>query len=125
MQTRRQQQGMTMIGWILVAAVVGFLATFGLKLIPMYLQQSKVDNVLQAVQKDFEAGGANPRTVRESVATKFAVNDIRAIKSTDVIVRTNDQGQLVAGFQFEQRSNFMANIDLVMTYENFVEVKGD
>lgn len=122
MNTYHRQRGMTMISWILVAAVVGFIATFGLKLIPIYLEQIRLNNVMEAVQKDFAVGGATPRTVRESVANKMAVNDIRAVKSSDLIVR-NEDGVMTAGFEFEQRTNFMANIDLVVRYENFVEVK--
>ena len=54
---KRTQGGMTLIGFVIVLAVIGFFAYVGMKLIPMYSEFYAVKSALKGLQA--EPGIAN------------------------------------------------------------------
>lgn len=109
---KHNQRGITLIGFIMVLAVVGVFAYMGMKLVPMYSEYYSVKRSLAALAS--EPGAANMDTfrLRESLSRRFDTSYVESVKPEDVkIVRKDSNAILTA--EYEVRKPLIANIDVV------------
>ena len=57
MELKHKQKGMTMIGWMLSLAIVGFLALFGLRLAPLYIDYFSLRDMIDDISKEASSSG--------------------------------------------------------------------
>ena len=113
MALRKHQTGLTMITWILLIGLIGFVGIFGFKLFPMYMSYNAINSALMTVAKDAQSN-ESPAQVRSRVSALFDVNSINVIKPEDVDIKVDpDTHALTMSIDYEDRANFIANIDLV------------
>jgi len=117
MAMRKHQTGMTMISWIILIGLVGFVGIFGFKLIPIYLDNFAINKAMLKVAKDVEPG-ESPQQIRISISGLFDVNSINSIKPEDVDIKIDpDTKAVTMKVNYDARTNFIANIDLVVHFE--------
>lgn len=117
MALRKHQTGMTMISWILLIGLIGFVGIFGFKLIPIYLDYFAIDKALITVQKNMTLG-ESPQQIRSSIDNLFDVNSINSVKPDDIDIKVDpDTKAIVMKLNYDARTNFLANIDLVVHFE--------
>ncbi len=118
MAMRQTQQGMTMIGWLVLLALIGFLTLIALRLIPGYMEfytiLSSVESVHSQATPETTAAG-----IRSDLSKRFAVNDIESIKPSDLIVKRQD-GVLTIHILYEFRTPMMGNVDAVIVFDRMV-----
>ena len=109
---RRKQGGITLIGFIIVAAVVGFFVYIGIKLFPMYSEYYSVKSALKGLSA--EAGVANyePAKIRDLFFRRLYVSDAQNVKQDNVKIQRVDSGWQV-DVQYEVRKPLVANLDVV------------
>jgi Domain of unknown function (DUF4845) len=125
MNMQRRQRGMTMISWMMVAGIAAFIGKFFFALLPLFMEQSRLDSVLEGTRVEYEAATSAPpkQELRRSIERRMGVNDIRVVRATD-LTYANEEGLLWMGFVFEQRTEFMGNVSLVMSYNTYVPIGG-
>ncbi len=117
MAMRKHQTGMTMISWILLIGLIGFVGIFGFKLIPIYMDYFAINKAMTTVQKNLQPG-ETPAQIRSSIDNLFDVNSINVIKPDDVDIKVDpDTKAIVMNVSYDERSNFIANIDLLVHFE--------
>jgi hypothetical protein len=125
MNMQRHQRGMTLISWLMVAGIAGFIGKFFFALLPLFMEQSRLNSVLEGTRVEYESTTQRPpkQELRRSVERRMGVNDIRVVRAADLEFMDADGLQWI-GFAFEQRTEFMGNVSLVMTYDTFVPIGG-
>ena len=68
MRSRKHQQGMTAIGWLIVLVLIGFFVLLALRMVPAYMEYYKVVSSLSSLEK--ESGFSSPYEIRQLVAAK-------------------------------------------------------
>jgi hypothetical protein len=117
MSKRKHQSGLTMITWFALIAMVGFIAIFGFKLAPIYMEYSTINNALTTVSKQ-TTSGETPAQIRSSISSLFDVNSVEVIKADDVEIKQDpDTHALAMNLDYDARTNFIANVDLVVHFE--------
>jgi len=117
MNIRARQTGLTMISWIILVGMIGFIGIFGFKLLPIYMGYYSLNSAMTTAVKNV-AQGETPAQVRNSISALFDVNSINAIKYTDVDIKTDpDTKAMVLSFDYDQRTNFIGNVDLIVHFE--------
>ena len=116
MRSERRQAGMTLISWIILILLVGFVALFGFRLFPIYLEYYAVNGALKSVTKDIQQG-ETPAQIYVTIDNLFNVNSINDIKSTDVKISTpQDSNSITLTLDYDSRTNFIGNIDLLVHF---------
>ncbi|TXT21327.1 MAG: transmembrane protein [Gallionellaceae bacterium] len=87
-----KQYGMSLTGLLMGAAVLGFAAIFGMKLIPAYMQDAEIKNLFDAVARDPEMQKAPIKDVRMSYIKRASVANVTAIKPDDIEISKDDGG---------------------------------
>jgi hypothetical protein len=112
----RRQQGMTMLGLVILIAFMGLFAFGAIRLIPAYLNYMKIIGVVDSVVDEFEGQGANATVVRRSIARRFDVESVGEIVAKDVKVSPVDGGLQVSAV-YNHTTPFIGNISFTVHFD--------
>ncbi|MGH8726717.1 MAG: DUF4845 domain-containing protein [Burkholderiales bacterium] len=111
-------RGLSMIGFLFVIVVVGFLVVFLFKLIPAYVEYFSIKNALSAMARDSELQNASPQAIRSAFSRRVQIDDIKAIEPADIGIE-KDGGNLVLSTSYSKRvpiiGHFNACLDFSIT----------
>lgn len=117
MSKRKYQGGLTMITWALLIGMIGFIGLFAFKLIPIYMDYSTVNSALTTVAKDIEPG-ETPAQVKMSIDNLFDVNSVNTVKVDDIVIKPDPETKVMTlSLNYDARTNFVANVDLIVHFE--------
>ncbi len=91
----RRQRGLSLIGLIIIAAVLAFTAIIGFKLMPAYIEYFTIKRVIQDLAEGREVRGGSPRDVQAAFDRRAQIDNISSIKGSDLEVSKSGDG----GFQ--------------------------
>ncbi len=80
MSFRKRQRGISFLGLIAIAGILGFSVVIGLKLIPIYMDSWKIDTVMKAVISE---GGINQQSRKEVIESMLKRLDIDAVEAVN------------------------------------------
>lgn len=118
------QHGMTLIGWLLTLAILGFAGLFGLRLVPIYMESFKVDAALQSL---IHEGGVLDSS-RNELARKFAARmSIEDVDRFDTEAKLQghffvekQEGRVVIRVQYEAVAPLLSNLSIVADWDKEV-----
>jgi Domain of unknown function (DUF4845) len=119
--TRHGQAGITALGFLILALLVGVVGLGAVKVMPMYLKNMRMTQVLSDVEQEMSGQGATPVAIRNEVGKRFAIEDIRL--STDAVKITQSKNGYSMHVQYEERAPYFAGIYLVLVYDKQVEIR--
>lgn len=111
----RQAQGMTLIGFMLVLALVIFAAYIGIKLVPIYLNHYSVVSEMRAIAA--EPGSANlpPQAIRRNLMSRFEVSYVRHVRPEHIRIERGQGTNLVVAYEVQE--HLIGNIDALIRFE--------
>ncbi len=117
MQTLVKQRGITLLGFIMVLAVVGVFAFVGFKLFPVYTEYYSAVSDLKASCKEPDAANANLQQMRAKLDRRF---NISYVSSIDIdknvkLVKTGDVKSI--NINYEVRKPLIYNLDFVAKFD--------
>ncbi|TCZ88581.1 DUF4845 domain-containing protein [Lysobacter sp. N42] len=108
---KRAQQGMTLIGFVLVLAVAGVFIYMGMKLIPMYSEYYAVKQAMEGLAQE-GAGAYDAAKVKDLFFRRLDMSYSENVKPADVKLLRKDAGWMMT-VDYEVRRPLIANIDVV------------
>ncbi|MFO7603717.1 MAG: DUF4845 domain-containing protein [Gammaproteobacteria bacterium] len=120
-KTNRQQQGMTMISWMVVLSAIGFIVFITLKIMPIYLGGYNSYSSVESMTKERNLGSKTLTEVKEMLWRRLDVNMVAGVTKNDIFV-TKGKGELVIELDYEIRENIVGNLDVVVHFNKKVSV---
>ncbi len=117
----RKQQGMTLIGMVIVAFIAGIFVLAAIRLTPIYLEYMNVDSAMKSMKRDLDGSNANPAQIRTALERRFDIDNVKSIRARDVKVERAADGYRVQA-EYESRAPFVANIYFLVDFNKTVEV---
>ncbi|MAT65723.1 MAG: DUF4845 domain-containing protein [Gammaproteobacteria bacterium] len=117
----QRQQGMTLLGWIIVLGLIAFFVLLTLRLLPNYLENFKVAETLASLKNEPDITRKSPAEIRKLIDRRFIINDVTRIEARDVTI-TNDKGRVTVRAQYEIRVPVLGNVDAVTKFDESVEL---
>ena len=118
---RRRQEGITAIGFLILAAFAGLFLWAFFQLLPIYLEQMKVASVLEDVKSELDGQRASVTNIRTSIGKRLNVEMVNVIHQRDFKITKSENGHKVQA-KFEQDAPYIANVSLVVSFDKTVEV---
>jgi hypothetical protein len=112
---------MTAIGWLLVLGLIALFTLVTLRLVPLYLEYSKVVSVLESLQSQPDIANESRQGIVSLVTRRFDINDVRNVDPKLVKV-SKDKGVFTISIAYERREHLMGNLDVVAVFDKKVEV---
>lgn len=118
---RRRQSGITAIGFLILASLFGVVGFAGLKLVPMYIQNMRLNTVLEDVRDELDGKNSTPGAIRVAVGKRFDVEGITLPRENVKIDQVRNGYQL--SIQYENRAPFIADIWFLVAFDKQVEIR--
>jgi hypothetical protein len=124
---KRAQGGMTLIGFLIVLAVVGLFAYIGMKLFPMYSEYYAVKQALKGLAAEPGIANRDPAKIEDSFFRRLYISYAEDVKPEHVKIKRIDAGWQM-DVDYEVRKPLMYNLDVVGKFhatENMTRRGGD
>ena len=108
-----RQTGLSLIALVFWLVVVSAIALFGMKVIPSYLEFRAAKTAIEGIARDKQT--ATVADIRRSFDSRSAIDDISAIKSSDLEI-TKDGNAIVIGFSYRKEVPLFTNVGLYIDY---------
>jgi hypothetical protein len=118
---RSRQQGITAISFIIAAVFVGIFAFGILKIVPLYLEQMKISNILDDVKKDLDGSAPSISKIRTAIGKRLDVEMVYGINAQEFTIKKIGVGYLVQA-EYERREAFIGNLYLLAAFDKQVEI---
>ena len=116
----KAQRGITLMGFLVVLAVVSFFFIIGAKLFPAYSEFNSVKSVMNEMA--LESGAANYTVTNawNSMERRFNISYVETPKRTCLTLDRKAGANLTCAYEY--RTAFIYNIDFVVKFSNTVKL---
>ena len=124
---KRTQSGMTLIGFVIVLAVVGLFAYIGMKLVPMYSEFYAVKQALKGLSAEPGIANQDPAKIEDLFFRRLYISYAEDVKPEHVKITRGESGWVMA-VNYEVRKPVIANLDVIGKFsatENLTRRGGD
>jgi hypothetical protein len=115
MNRRQRQRGLTVTGFIFVAAVAVIAVMIGARTIPAYIEWYTVQKILGSTLQSSKEG-FTPYQFRLDFDRRAAADYVDSVRGSDVEV-TKDGNQLVATASWSRVLHLVGNASLLLEFE--------
>ncbi len=119
--TPTTQKGMTGLGWLTVIALVLFFALLIVKLVPTYIEHYSIRTILHSLNEDPLITQQSPAHIREILHHRLQINSVYDMKDSSIHIEKSS-GVLRVEIAYEVRKPMFGNIDVVMSFDDKLEV---
>lgn len=124
MKSLEQQRGLTAIAIILMLLVLAFFVAIVLTMFPIYMEHFAVNSHLQSLKDESKISTMTDLDITKSMERKFDIDNITHVNKDDIDIEPNDKGGRTVSIDYEVRDHFLANVDVVVSFHNEVDVPG-
>jgi hypothetical protein len=111
------QKGLSFVGWLLMLALVAFVASTAFKLVPHYLDYLSMKKAIEAVDSNQTLDITTVDDFYSYVGKSMQVNSIRDVDLNNALKVTVANNKFNAHLKYEQREPLIMNIDLVLKFD--------
>ncbi|ROS04716.1 uncharacterized protein DUF4845 [Sinobacterium caligoides] len=113
----KRQQGLSLLGWIVIVFVAAVFATAAIKLGPKYAENYTITSIVERVAASSAANSKGQ--LRAEIQKNFNVSMVTELKAKDIKIETIKGGYSLDP-SYEIRVPFLYNIDVVLKFEDSV-----
>jgi hypothetical protein len=119
---RGSQKGITLLGAIVLALVVGGWILVGIRVTPVYLNYMKVSGTLEKVREEFEADPAGGEVaIRKAIERHFDIESVDTPVPEDILIK-KEAGHFLVTAAYEDVAPLLANVSVLIEFDRSVEV---
>ncbi|MDT8283394.1 MAG: DUF4845 domain-containing protein, partial [Gammaproteobacteria bacterium] len=112
---RSAQQGLTMISWLVVIVFLLFQAVIAMNVIPVYLTDSTVKSIMEALPTDVTAKSASTKELQILVLKRLKMNNVYTIKVENIKVKKG-RGENTVIIDYEPRGKLIGNLEYIVHF---------
>ena len=113
---KRTQRGMTLIGFIIVLAVVGIFAYVAMKLVPMYSEYYAVKQALKGLEAEPGIANRDPAKIQDLFFRRLYISYAENVKPANVEIERIESGWEMH-VVYEVRKPLVGNLDVVGKFD--------
>ena len=118
-----RQTGATLLGMLMIAALVAFFAYVGMKLVPIYIENYGVKSSLKSLSEESTAG-VNAGELRSRLMKRLEVNNVDSVRPEHVQVKAMANTRVVS-VSYEVRTRFYGNLYLLLAFDESTVLTGN
>ncbi len=118
MKSLKKAQGVTLIGFVFILAVLGFFLYAGMQIGPVYMDHFSVVKAMKA--EALESAGKTPGDIKKGMESRLNISYVDHVQGSDFkVVRGNGRELKV---KYEVKKPFFYNLSFVMEFEETVQL---
>lgn len=120
MQSRKKQQGLTFISWMVILIVVGFMVMIALKITPVYLEHYAIKASLESLKNEPFISRKPSSDIRKLLNRRLDMNSIKLSKDKVLIERRG--GVTTITVKYDVIKPLISNISLIIAFDDSIEL---
>ncbi len=120
---RAKQGGATLLGMLIIFAIVGVGVYAGIRLVPIYFEYMAVVRAMEQTANEYKGEAVSVNQVRVSLDRRWTVEDIKSISPKEIEIRKVGNGMAMRAF-YRAEAPFIGNVSLVADFDKTVEIHG-
>ena len=116
-----RQRGLTFISWLLVIAIAIFFVLIGIKMVPTYIENFAIKEVLANVAQDRGSRDMSHRQLKNSLLKRFRINGVYDFSRDNIRIKKIKNGTRI-DVQYEVRKPVIGNVSVVMDFSESVVI---
>lgn len=112
-----RQHGMTMVSWLVVLGVLVFFILIGIKMVPTYLENYSIQQVLVTMENDRAVRKMTSRQMKESFMKRLKINSVYEFDRDWIKIKKEKFGMRMS-VDYEIRKPVAGNVSILMTFSN-------
>jgi Tfp pilus assembly protein PilE len=113
----KHQRGLSLVGLIIVASIVAFVALVGFKLLPSYIEYFTVQKVLRDLARSPEMRGASVKDVKIAFEKRAEIDNISSLKADDLEITKEGSGGFTIVASYGVKVPLFANVSACIDFE--------
>lgn len=116
----KKQGGLTFMSWLVVIAIALFFLMIGLKMVPSYLENYSLKQVLNNVSTDFSLRGKSHAEILRTIEKRLNINGVYDFPASrfKFVQGPNNSEQIEV--KYEVREPVIGNVSVVMAFHDKV-----
>ncbi|MFA9218650.1 MAG: DUF4845 domain-containing protein [Sphingomonadaceae bacterium] len=107
-----KQQGISLVGLIIVLAALGFVGVLAMKIVPTYSEYRAIQNAIVEAKKN----GTTVVEIQKSFDANASVSYISSITSRDLVIG-KENGEMEISFAYEKKIPLVGPASLLLEYQ--------
>ena len=116
----RSQRGVSKTGLLLIAVLLGFFFTFGLKVGPIYVDHNLIVGLCQDLIDNGEANNMTVSDLRNRVSSSLQINNIADFDLSSIRMR-RERDEAIITVAYEKSVPLIANLNIVAVFDSILE----
>jgi len=112
----KSQRGLSLVGFVLVAALAAFAALIAFKTVPALVEYFTIKKNINAIVKGGDARGASVTDIRRAYDRRATVDETPSLSGADLDV-SKEQGEVVIAFAYSRKVKLFGNVSLCFDFE--------
>ena len=119
----RSQKGMSVLGWMVVLALVAFFASTGFKMLPHYMDYMAMQKIIKSAETDASQNIRSVNDLYAHIMRGLEVNGIRDFDLKDSVSIKQENNEFQIHLQYERREPLIQNLDLVANFDKEFRIR--
>jgi hypothetical protein len=120
MKLRNKQNGMTLIGALMVMSIIGFIGYIGIRVGPVYSEYYSVVKAMKTVAAEPGVGNKSPIAIKKMMEKHFYTSYVERVKPKDIKITRSRGKKMVV--KYDVQEPFIGNVDLLLRFEKSVDL---
>lgn len=120
MKVNEREHGLTLISVALILGLIAFFTLLVLKIAPIYINNSRVQSALAALQQTTDIEKKSRHEVKVLLNKRFNLNYVDRVKDSDVKI-TKNGNYLRVEVQYEVIENIAGNLSVLVEFDEMFE----
>lgn len=117
----QRQHGLTFISLVFILGLIASFVLLGLKIVPIYLDHSKVTSSLAELEKTADIQEKSQAEIRDSLSKRFNINYVSDVTQDDITV-TKQGSYLKVVIEYEVVRKIAGNLSVLVEFNDVIEV---
>lgn len=116
----KHQQGLTFLSIVMILGLIAFFILLGLKIVPIYMNHSKVMNALTALEETSEVEYMSKYDIKSSLDKRFEMNYVDHVEDDNISI-TKGEKYVRVEIQYERVEVLVGNLNILVQFDDFFE----
>lgn len=111
----KKQKGATLLGMLVVAALLVFVAIVAMKIVPAYLEFMSVKKVLRAMHQE-PLNTMSSKEIKDAFSRKASMDYITVVSGSDLSIEKNENGSVAVSVDYQVVKPVMGNVSVLIDF---------
>jgi len=113
----KNQQGLTMISWLVVIVFLLFQGVIAMNVIPVYMTDSSVASIVKELPSDAKLRNVTAKELKALIARRLSINSIYTVKAEHIKVKKG-RGENIVTIEYEPRGKLIGSLDYIVSFKH-------